>query len=258
VSGENAATLDGVPVLVPLERVDNIFSGRAAIVYKPIENVSMYASFGTSANPSLEGLLYSPADARTDPEKTRTYELGTKWDFFHSRLLMTGAFFVVNKTDARTPGVLPGEPFTLDGDQRVQGLEFSATGSVTRNWQIYTGYTYLDSEIEHSATAAEIGKSLINTPENSFNIWSTYRLNRLIFGGGARYIGERFGNNINTRLVDSYWVADAMASFRVSRNLDLRLNMNNLGDKYFIDRIGGGHIIPGAGRLITLSSAFNF
>lgn len=267
VEGENAATVGSVPVLVPLERVDHILSGRAAIIFKPIETVSLYGSFGTSANPSLEGLLYSPADARTGPEKTRTFEIGTKWDFFHSRLLLTGAFFVVNKTDARTASVLPGEPPTLDGDQRVQGIEFSATGSVTRNWQVFTAYTFLDSEIVRSNTAptnvngvliSEVGKSLINTPENSFNIWSTYRFDRLIFGGGLRYIGERFGNNINTRVVDSYWTADAMASYRVSKNLDLRLNMTNLGDKYYIDRIGGGHIIPGAGRLITLSSAFNF
>jgi catecholate siderophore receptor len=228
------------------------------LIFKPLENGSVYASFGTSANPSLEGLLYSPADVRTDSEKTRTYEIGSKWDLFGNKLLLTGAFFHVEKTNARSPALIPGEPVTLDGDHRVRGIEFSATGNITRNWQIFSGYTFLDSEIIRSNAAAEVGKELINTPHNSFNLWTTYTWNKLFFGGGPRYVGKRFGNNINTRFVDSYVVVDALVSYKFTKNIDLRLNLNNIGDKYYIDRIGGGHIIPGAGRVVMLSSGFNF
>lgn len=251
---------------VPIDRTDEILSGRAAIVFKPIESGSIYASFGTSANPSFEGLLYSPADARTDPEKTRTFEGGTKWELFGNNLLLNGAIFRVEKTDARTPG-LAGEPPTLDGDQKVDGVELSATGNFTRNWQVFTGYTFLDSEIVSSNIAptnvngvliSEVGKELINTPRNSFNLWTTYRWDKFFFGGGTRFIGQRFGNNINTRIVESYWVADLMASYQLTKSFDLRLNLNNIGDKYYIDRIGGGHIIPGAGRVVLISTSFRF
>jgi hypothetical protein len=34
--------------------------------------------------------------------------------------------------------------------------------------------------------------------------------------------------------------------------------VNNIGDKYYIDRIGGGHIVPGAGRVVLVSSSFRF
>jgi catecholate siderophore receptor len=248
--------------------VDKIWSGRAALIFKPIEAGSIYASYGTSANPSLEGLLYSPVDARTPPEKSRTFELGSKWELFEGMLLLNGAAFRVEKTDARTPG-LPGEPPTLDGDQRIDGVEFSATGNFTSNWQVFAGYTFLDSEILSSNVCVrdssgvcvsfpELGKELINTPRNSFNLWTTYRWDRFFFGAGPRFVGKRFGNNINTRIVDSYWVADAMMSFRVNKHLDLRLNVNNIADKYYIDRIGGGHIVPGAGRLVLISSGFSF
>ena len=247
--------------IVPIDRTDTILSGRAAIVFKPIEVGTIYASFGTSANPSLEGLLYSPADVRLDPEKTRTLEAGTKWDLLDGRLLLSGAVFRVQKTDARTPGINPGE-FTLDGDVRIDGVELSATGNITENWQIFSGYTLLDSEIVRSTVVTtgipEQGKELINTPRNSFNLWTTYRFDRFFFGGGPRFVGARFGNNINTRVVDSYWVADAMMSVRINKNIDLRLNVNNIADKYYIDRIGGGHIIPGAGRVILVSSGFSF
>ncbi|HKP69501.1 MAG TPA: TonB-dependent siderophore receptor [Pyrinomonadaceae bacterium] len=266
VEGQNVSTTVTPNVYVPLNRVDKILSGRAALVFKPVEFGTLYASFGTSANPSLEGLLYSPADARLDPEETLTYEAGTKWDLLGNRLLLSGAVFSVRKTNARTPGLNPGDPPTLDGDVLLNGIELSATGNITRNWQIFSGYTLLDSEIVESNAFTlvngvpiyEQGKEMINTPRNSFNLWTTYRLDRFFFGGGPRFVGKRFGNNINTRLVDSYWVADAMMSYRLTKNIDLRLNINNIADKYYIDRIGGGHIVPGAGRSILVSSGFSF
>jgi catecholate siderophore receptor len=172
----------------------------------------------------------------------------------------------VEKTGARTPGINVGDPVTLDGDVRVDGIEFSATGNITRDWQIFSGYTFLDSQIVRSnaftvvngVTIFERGKELINTPRNSFNLWTTYRFDRLFFGGGPRFVGSRFGNNINTRVVESYWVADAMMSVRINKNFDLRVNINNIADKYYIDRIGGGHIVPGAGRVVLVSSGFSF
>lgn len=267
VSGENAATVSGLPVLVPIDRSDTIVSGRASAIFKPTENGRFYVSFGTSANPSLEGLLYSPADVRTDPEKTRTYEAGAKWDLLDRRLLLTGAFFRVEKTDARTASPIAGEPPTLDGDQVVQGIEFSATGNITRNWQVFSGYTFLASETVRSNAAptnvngvliSEVGKELINTPKNSFNLWTTYTWDRLFFGGGPRFVGRRYGNNINTRVVDSYMVVDALVSYKLTKNIDIRVNLNNIGDKYYIDRIGGGHIIPGAGRSVLVSTGLSF
>lgn len=266
VEGQNVNTGVTPNVFVPIDRTDKIVSGRAALVFKPLEIASLYASFGTSANPSLEGLLYSPADVRVDPEKSRTFEAGTKWDLLNGRLLLSGAVFRVEKTDARTPDLNNPGAFTLDGDVRLDGVEFSATGNITENWQIFSGYTLLDSEIVRSTAFTivnnvrfdEQGKELVNTPRNSFNLWTTYRFDRFFFGGGPRFVGGRFGNNINTRLVESYWVADAMMSVRINKHFDLRVNANNIGDKYYIDRIGGGHIIPGAGRVVLVSTGFNF
>ena len=267
VTGMNTATVNGLPVLVPIDRTDTILSGRASLVFKPLENGSIYASYSTSANPSLEGLLYVPADSKTDPETSRTFELGTKWTFFRDKLLLSSALFRVEKNNARTPSLIPGEPVTLDGKQLVQGIDLSVTGNVTRNWQIIGGYAFLDSEILESNQAPtiidgvpifEIGKDLINTPRHSFTLFTTYKWDKLFIGGGPRFVGKRYGNNINTRFVDSYTVVDALISYELSRHIDLRLNMNNIGNKYYIDRIGGGHIIPGLGRSISITTGFRF
>jgi catecholate siderophore receptor len=245
---------------VPISRVDRMLSVRAGAVFKPLPEGTIYASYGTSLNPSLEGLSYNTANTVIDPEKTYTTEVGSKWNFFSGRMLVSGALFNVDKFNARTPGVSAGDPLqVLEGKQRVKGAELSVEGNFTRAWQVLAGYTLLDSETVDSNVLGEIGKELVNTPRNSFNIWSTYRLpSGFHFGGGARFVDRRFGNTINTRFVDAYWTFDAMASYPISKHVDLKLNLYNLTDKFYFDRIGGGHIVPGPGRAATLSTSFRF
>ncbi|HEU4795908.1 MAG TPA: TonB-dependent siderophore receptor, partial [Pyrinomonadaceae bacterium] len=243
-----------------VSRVDRMLSVRAGAVFKPLPQGAVYASYGTSLNPSLEGLSYNTANAVLDPEKTYTVEAGSKWDFFGGRMLLSGAVFRVEKLNARTPGILPGDPpQVLEGKQRVSGAELSAEGNITRAWQVLAGYTFLDSTTVESNNPAEIGKNLVNTPRNSFNVWSTYRLpSGFHFGGGARFVGRRFANTINTRFVDAYWTFDLMASYPLTEHIDVKLNLYNLTDKFYFDRLGGGHIVPGPGRAAMLSTSFRF
>ncbi len=252
---EGIVTQTGAPVA----RVDRMLSGRAGVVFKPTSQGAIYASYGTSLNPSLEGLSYNTASTVVDPEKTYTLEAGSKWDFFSGRVLLSGAVFRVEKFNARIPG-LPNEPVqVLEGKQRADGIELSVEGSLTKAWHVLAGYTLLDSATVESRNTGELGKALVNTPRNSFNLWSTYTLrNGFHFGGGARFIDRRFGNTINTRFVDAYWTFDLMASYPISRHVDLKLNIYNLSDKFYFDRIGGGHIVPGPGRSAMLSTSFRF
>ena len=252
---------DGISTTgAPVSRVDRMLSVRAGAVFKPLPQGAVYASYGTALNPSLEGLSYNTANTVIDPEKTYTLEAGSKWDFFSGRVLLSGALFRVEKLNARTPGVLPGDPpQVLEGKQRVSGVELSLEGSITRDWRVLAGYTFLDSETVDSNNPAEVGKELVNTPRNSFNVWTTYSLpSGLHFGGGARFVDQRYGNTINTRWVDAYWTFDVMASYPISKHIDLKLNLYNLADKFYFDRIGGGHIVPGPGRSAMLSTAFRF
>ena len=62
-------------------RVDEMPSWKAAVVYKPVSMGSIYFDAGTSFNPSAESLSLSASTASLPPEKNRTYEFGTKWDF---------------------------------------------------------------------------------------------------------------------------------------------------------------------------------
>ncbi|HYP12468.1 MAG TPA: TonB-dependent siderophore receptor [Bryobacteraceae bacterium] len=252
--------VDGVSTAgAPLTRVDRMTSLRGGAVFKPKSNGSVYASYGTSLNPSLEGLSYQPAGTTIEPEKTYTAEVGTKWDVLGERVQLTGALFRVEKTNARTPGVAPEDPpQVLDGRQRVNGVEMGASGSITRRWKVFGAYTFLDSKVVESNTAAEVDRKIQNTPKHSFNIWSTHSFSRLEVGGGVRFADRRYGNATNTRQVPSYWTLDAMAAYRVNQHLDLRLNLFNLNDAFYFDRLGGGHLVPGAARSVMISSSFRF
>jgi catecholate siderophore receptor len=89
-------------------------------------------------------------------------------------------------------------------------------------------------------------------------VWATYTHKRLTIGGGPRFVGKRYGNNTNTRSVDSYWTMEAMASYDVTRWLGLRMNLYNINDAYYYDRLGGGHVVPGPARSLQISTNFHF
>lgn len=248
---------------VPISKTDNMFSYRIGAVYKPKQNGSFYIAYSTSLNPSLEGLTYRPAHENIDPEKTYTLEAGTKWDLYRNRIFLSGSLFSVNKTNARTDGLLPSNtwprPQVLEGEQRVRGIELAATGLLTRDWSILAGYTLLDSRVIKSNDPEDVGARLPQTPRNSLNLWTTYRLLfRLTIGGGARFTDKRFTWVPNRRFADGYWLIDAIASYQVNENIDFRININNIADEYYFDRVYGGHVIPGPARSVLFTTSFSF
>lgn len=243
----------------PVRQLVNMPSLRGGLVYKPVEAGSVYASYGTSQSPSLEGLSYGTANTSIPPEKTYTTEVGSKWEVAGNRLLLAGAVFQVAKDNARTPGLLPTDPpQILAGRQTTRGLELSASGAITRSLRVLGSYTFLNAKIQNSNTPAEVGKFFQNTPRNAASLWMTYTERRFMLGLGPRFMGKRFGNNINTRSVDGYGTVDAMASYRVNDHFEVRANLSNLNNSYYFERLGGGHLIPGPSRYLLVTTNFHF
>ena len=240
----------------PFERTDTMTSGRAGIIYKPRPEGSIYLGYGTSFNPSAEGLSLSAANVLLEPEKSTNYELGTKWDLFRQQLSATAAIFRTHKTNARTPGVNAGDPPTvLAGRQSVAGFEVGISGRIRRWWTAIANYANMHSSIDASNTAGELDNNLALVPENTVSIWTTFELpGRISLGGGAQFMDSVFRNNLNTAVVPSYWLLNTVASYDVNTHFTLRVNGTNLADKRYIDRIGGGHYIPGPGRQVMVTA----
>jgi catecholate siderophore receptor len=242
-------------------RTDDLLSWRSGLVFKPRSNGSIYFGYGTSFNPSLEGNTgISGNILNLDPEEAQIYELGTKWDFFEERLALSAAVFRSEKTNVRTPDVANTGVTVLEGEQTVNGFELGAAGSITKEWRVFAAYTFLDSKVNASNNPGEESNVLGNTPEHSASLWTTYQLPyNFEIGGGLQYVGDRRNNNTSAaRIAPDYWVFDATAAYRLNEHFTLRLNVYNLADEQYIDRVGGGHFIPGAGRSAVVTANFMF
>jgi catecholate siderophore receptor len=251
-----------------LNNDDTLFTYQVGAVYKPAFNTSVYASFATSASPSGVtagdgGDNISISDEDLKPERARNYELGVKWEPEGRDIALNAAIFRTEVVDGHVAVEAGrGAPQQAIGEQRVQGIELSATGSITDAWDIFAGYSYLDSEIIDAGpiNTADVGNQMPNTPENSFTLWTTYDvLPRLTVGGGTNYVSKRFGNTANTKSVDGYWKYDAMASYDLTSNIALQLNVNNLTDERYYDRVYTTHMATIApGRSVVGSLKFKF
>jgi catecholate siderophore receptor len=264
-------TVSGVFAAKP---VDLMPSYRAAIVYKPASNGSIYFDYGTSFDPSAEQLSLSSSTGSLAPVKNRTFELGSKWDLLHEQLSLRGAIYRTQQFNVREPD--PNNPTfnILAGDARVDGIELEAVGHVTEKWQIYAGYAYMFSEIDKSPTqgpGSDIGNRLANVPMHTFNIWTTYVLPwNIEIGGGANYVSSRYANSTPRAVatggttvyflnkVPGYWTFDAMAKYPVTEKLDVQLNIYNITGEFYYDSLHPSHVVPGAGRSALFTVAYKF
>ena len=255
--------------------VSEFVTGQFGVVYKPAENGSIYASYATSATPPGntlgEGMDGNPLGGSRDragnllssdmePETTKNYEIGTKWDLLNDRLSLTADIFRTEKENARVQ--VDTTSYENAGKTRVQGVELSASGKITDKWQVFAGYAYMHSEQVDGGplNRATDGNQLPNTPKNSASLWTTYQVTpKLTIGGGAFYVDDVFGNVANTTLVDSYVRYDAMAAYKLTKNVDLQLNVQNLTDETYYDKAFSTHFASqAAGRTALLSTNFHF
>jgi catecholate siderophore receptor len=121
---------DFVPAIDrPFARTDDKFSPRLGLIWKPVENASVYASFSRSFLPRSgdQFVSLSTTTQNLAPEKFTNYEVGAKWDIA-SNLNASIALFQLDRSNATTPD--PSNPLlTINvGETRTKGLELALTG----------------------------------------------------------------------------------------------------------------------------------
>lgn len=251
-------------------REDGMWNYQAGIVFKPAHNGSVYLSYGTSSNPSGENLGQNggadgPAGAAQvndlKPEKSRSIELGTKWDVLNDKLSLTAALFETRKTDARSSDPVTGD-VVLAGENRVRGIELGATGSITEQWDIWAGYTYLDPKVKKYRNGNNVydGKQIKFIAKNSATLWTTYQpIQDWTIGGGVSYVGERYVNDDNSLKLPSHTLYDAMIGYQINRNFELQLNVNNITDTRVYDASHVGLFANvGQGRSYMFNANYSF
>lgn len=253
-----------------LSRSDDEVTYQAAVTFKPVTHGTLYVAYGTGFDPTVDagtggsGLSSLPTQANNanlPPEESSNIEVGTKWELLDRRLALNAAAFRTEKTNLRTRN-FNSDPFILSGEQIIEGVELSASGMLTSAWSAFAGASWLDTEYKLSANALEQGQELPLVPDLSANAWTTYVLPfRVTVGLGVQYTDDMVrGRNatLGELVVDSSVLFDAMASYDMNDKLSLRLNVLNLADEDYVDRFGGGHYVPGAGRSVQLTAFLSF
>jgi catecholate siderophore receptor len=263
-------------VVAPFSASDTILTGKLGLVFKPARNGSLYVSWGVAAQPPGTSNLSNDNGSRNngtpgtvgqnspnaDPVESHNYEAGVKWDFFQRRLTTSLAFFRSERTNIVVASDTSGIP-TVFGDQTVQGIEAGISGRITSNWMVFGGVNILDSENRNSANAVQNGTELNWTPEFSGNVWTTYRLPfGLTVGGGLQHTGASNVslNNTSAAQLPAYTILNAMASYPLTKALNLRLNVTNLADKHYARAINNNsnRAYFGDPRSFLISAEYRF
>lgn len=232
-------------------------------------------------------------DPRTlEVEKTRSYEIGVKANILDEKLALTLDAFRTVTANARVTGDNNLPVFV--GKKRSRGIEFGFNGQVTGNWNIYGGYTYIDAVIADAGStalpvvgapsgtvvlvpSANNGRPFPQTARHSATIFTTYEvLPGVKIGGGAIYQSRVYGNFSDdrtarlaggvvtispitrtiARTVPGWTRFDATASWDISDKIGLRVNVQNLTNKRYFDRVFTNHyaqLAPGRSAFATLS-----
>lgn len=266
----------GATVPVPSSGEWSFTNYQIGLVFKPTDHSSLYVSAASAATPPTISAGDQNGTGGTgsgnlsttllDPEETFSLEAGAKASLYRDQLVVSAALFHLTRENAQiqvSPGV-----YEQAGKARVTGLELGVSGNITADWQLFGGYTWMDSElVEGAYNNANIGDPLANTPEHSVSLFSTYRLTpRLTLGGGVYHVSDSFGGNQggagggSNRIFAPDWTrVDLFGSWTITDRAELQLNVQNAGDEAYILRTNGVHhadVAPGRSAILTLNLAF--
>jgi catecholate siderophore receptor len=225
-------------------------------------------SYGTvvtppgTANFTLSAQINNQNNPSVKPQESANFEVGSKWDFFGTRLSLTGAVFrTVNENVIYTVDATAIPPvYNQDDRQLVRGVTGGVAGQVTERWQVLFSAGYLDAILD-TQNAVNNGNQLVLTPKFSGSLWSTYRLPlNLTLGGGLRFTDDVFINPANTITSPGYTLVDGLVEYAVNTHFSLRLNLYNLTDELYILNVNnnGGRYNPGHPRSALLSTNVQF
>ncbi|MBI0536777.1 TonB-dependent siderophore receptor [Roseomonas sp. KE2513] len=229
---------------------DNKVSPRIGLVYKPIEPVSLYASYSTSylprAGEQLASLSLTNANLR--PESFTNYEIGAKWDLAQSVSLNAALFRLERNNVAVTDPNDISRLILVDGT-RAQGLEIGARGRVTNAWSVIGGYAYTEGEISSDqSTTIRKGNSVPYLARHTASLWNRYDFTEN-WGAGLGVIAQSayFAATDNAVRIPGFARVDAAVFWKINERWGAQVNAENLlGTRYYPVAHSNNNITPGA------------
>lgn len=232
-----------------------------ALMYKPVSNVSVYASYiegveesgQAPANRANAGELLAPAVAKQK-------EIGVKAEVAQG-VLLQAAYFDIERPST---DIDAANRFVLNGLAEYKGVELAASGEITKQLSLIASALFMDAEQMNRANAATYGKTPENTPRRTGSLFAEYRLAQvpgLALSGGVFYVGERPVNNANQAFIGGYTTYSLGARYvtkLAGNRTTFQAVVDNVTDKNYWSTAGNGFIGVGGPRTLKVVAKVDF
>ena len=242
---------------------DDLVSPRVGLIYKPIEPVSLYASYTVTYLPRSGAQMSSlnASNQALDPEEFDNYEIGAKWDV-RPELSLSAAVYQLDRTNVAIPDPLdPSVSILVDG-QETRGIELGIAGQVTEAWSVFGGYAWQDGELTATASPTALdGATLAQLPEHKFSLWNRYQLTPAWGAGPWPDVPER---HVHLHRQHGHACRASRGSTRrcstpLSDRIRAQVNVENvLDEEYFAYAHNNNNITPGSPLAVRVGVSVAF
>ena len=211
----------------------------AALIVKPWENLSLYASYaeGFGFGPSAP-LGARNAGTSFPPVVTSQIETGAKLDL--DPVAITLAFFEI----AQPSGILDPRTreFGLNGEQRNQGIDLNVLGAPAEGFRVLGGVTLADGRLTKTAAGTFNGHVAPGVPNVQANLGGEVDLPGALLSGVALsgrviYTASQYYDQANTQKIPDWTRVDLGIRYTFTANgtpLTARFNVENAaGARYW-------------------------
>jgi iron complex outermembrane receptor protein len=193
-------------------KTDKAFSPRVGMVYKPINNTSLFASY---SNSFITNTGTDVNNKPLSPSLVDQFEAGIKNDFLNGNLAINvTAYRIINNNLAQTaPFLADGTTVNINtnikelvGQTKSDGVELDIAGHPVKGLDLLAGYSYTNARYSKTSTSVGsniAGQPLINVPKHTANASAFYNfyngdLRGFKVGASVYYLGNRIAGNANT------------------------------------------------------------
>ena len=214
-------------------RKDEEVSPRGGLIYKPADNVSIYASYSETFMPAtgeqFAKISTNEGGFSMEPDFFENKEIGLKWDLPSGDgggpVSLTAAIFESEQIKA-DPDNLTAEAVEIRGTE-VEGVEIQIQARLTDSISFQGGFTSQDGETSSGDQPREL-------PKTTASLWVDKELtDKLAIGVGMTYKDEALIKDGSSTYLPSYTRFDASARYDVSDNMRVKLHIENLTNELY-------------------------
>jgi iron complex outermembrane receptor protein len=250
---------------------DNKFTGRVGLTYMLTDQLSAYAAYGTSFQPTSGtdrlGQTFVPTTGKQ-------WEAGAKYQLLDGLGLITLALYDLRQTNVTTPDPVDFRFNTQTGEARVRGIELEAKLTPVTGLNLIGSYAYSQSEVlkanQNAAGVSLLGNELPFVSNHQASARADYTvqtgsLHGVGLGFGGTYFGRLYGDAANLYRIPGATIFDAALRYDLSmlstslHGINVAVNVSNLFDnRYLKTCIAATGCYFGARRTILGSVRYNF